>query len=109
MKHLIFLMMITISFLSCDQIISHTTDPDAPEVSPNPEKVQVYVSDVKYEWIEITGGGAFPTDTIHHVDTRSWVEVKKKGKPGLSDYERVHLLPHPKAKATQFLRKRNWR
>jgi hypothetical protein len=70
---------------------------------------KAFISDVKYEWIETTGGGAFPLDTIHHVDTRAWVEVKTRLKPTLKDYEAAHLLPHPKARATKILRKRNWR
>ena len=69
---------------------------------------KVFISDIQYEWIETTGGGAFPEDTIHHVDTRAWVEVKTRLKPKLKDYEAAHLLPHPEAQATKILKKRNW-
>ena len=82
-------------------------NPDLPNV-PNPDQLSLYISDIQYEWEEKIGGGGLPEATIHHVDTRAWVEIKKKGKPRLVDYEKAHLLPHPDAKATKFLKRRNW-
>jgi len=69
---------------------------------------QYYVADIIWEKQEITGGGAFPTDTIVHMVEDAYVDVWAPKSPDVDFFTANAPAPGPGYRCVAIQKKRYW-